>query len=209
MSERSAAFFGLLNSSPHLSHESGAPSVAVKQRAQVLPTALFGGGRFEQPSQLSGLRPLHAVEHQLLAPGADEDVAVAARGGTDALEWKLVCEHARALLRVGVDQQHPSVGKHQGRAIGERVHRPRGQQPPGQLPHAVRCKPHDLQRVERSLQHRLRLAQHFGTPAIAPLDPAVAGVREHLFDPHRDRRGQKRFELLFWLTPLWHIRRAT
>jgi hypothetical protein len=61
---------------------------------------------------LSGFLPLDAVEHQLLAPGANEDVAVATGRGANALEGQLVCEHARPLFGVGVDQQHTSVGEH-------------------------------------------------------------------------------------------------
>jgi hypothetical protein len=58
------------------------------------------------------------------------------------------------------------------------------------------------------LQDRLDLAEHFGALAIASLDSAVADVREHLLEPNRDRRGKKRFQLLFWLTPPWHERWA-
>ncbi|MBW2379836.1 MAG: hypothetical protein JRG70_09870 [Deltaproteobacteria bacterium] len=107
-----------------------------------------------------------------------------------------------------MNQQHAPVGEHQRRAIGKRVHRPGRQEPPGQLPYAVRGEAHNLHRVECSFEHRLGFAKHFGALAIAPLDAAVAGSREHLLEPNRDRRRQERCELLFWLTPVRHERWA-
>ena len=52
---------------------------------------------------------------------------------------------------------------------------------------------------------RLDLAEHFGALAIASLDPAVAEMRKHLVESHRDRSGQESLELLLWLTPPGHI----
>jgi len=144
----------------------------------------------------------------LLAPGANEDVAVAARRGADALEWELVREQTRVLLGIGVDQQHSPVGENQCRAIGERVHRAGRQEPPGQLPYAVRGEAHHFQWVECQSQDRFGLTKHFRATAIAALDAAVAEVREHFLESNRDRRRQERLELLFWLTPRWHERSA-
>ena len=149
-------------------------------------------------------RTLHAVEHELLFARANEDVAIAAARDMNAIQRELAREHARPLLPVGVYEQHALVSEHERGAVGERVHRPCREEPPHELPDAVRGEADDFRGGECALQHRLCFAEDLSALAIAPADSALVGSREHFGEANRNRRWQERLELLFWLTPPRH-----